>query len=303
MNLMTKITESLNPKSKRIEERSLRKIVGIINELDSEINGVIETQLDKIAEAAKLVMDTVKSGGRVFFIGAGSSGRIGFLEASEIPPTFGFPQEQFQAVIAGGPNAVWSSIEGAEDNEADGVHTIDEFNIGLKDLVIAIAASGSTPFVIGAVKRAKERGAIVVGITNNPCTILSRSSNVCIEAVVGPEVVAGSTRMRAGTAQKMVLNMISTAAMIKLGYVFDGHMVGVKASNMKLKARAKRIIMEVSDVSAEKAEKVLEVAGGDVRVALVTLLTDLSPDAALRALKIEGSLSQVLKNRGIKNDT
>jgi N-acetylmuramic acid 6-phosphate etherase len=296
---MTRITESLNPKSKGIEESSLRNIVGIINSLDSEITGVIETQLDKIAKAVKLVMDTIKSGGRVFCIGAGSSGRIGFLEASEIPPTFGLSPEQFQAIIAGGLNAVWSSIEGAEDNEEGGGHSIEENNIGPNDLIIAIAASGSTPFVIGAVKRAKELGTIVVSITNNPDTILSQISNVCIEAVVGPEVVAGSTRMRAGTAQKMILNMISTAAMIKLGYVYDGYMVGVKASNQKLKERAKRIITDISGVSEQKAGELLEAADGDVQVSLVTLLTDLSMEEASEALQKEGSLRQVLKNRGI----
>jgi N-acetylmuramic acid 6-phosphate etherase len=300
---MTRITESLNPKSKGIEESSLRNIVGIINSLDSEITGVIETQLDKIAEAAKLVMDTIKSGGRVFCIGAGSSGRIGFLEATEIPPTYGLSPEKFQAIIAGGLNAVWSSIESAEDNEEDGGHSIEENNIGPNDLIIAIAASGSTPFVIGAVKRAKELGTIVVSITNNPDTILSRISNVSIEAVVGPELVAGSTRMRAGTAQKMILNMISTAAMIKLGYVYDGYMVGVKASNQKLKERAKRIIMNISGVSEQKAGELLEAANGDVRVSMVTLLTKLSMEEASEALQKEGSLRQVLKNRGIQDDT
>ena len=295
MRGMVKVTESWNPKSKGIDERPLIKIVEIINELDSEISGAIKTQLKEIAESSQHIVDTINQGGRVFFVGAGSSGRLGFQEASEIPPTFGLSPHRFQAIIAGGHPAVIGSVEGAEDDRMAGVRAVLNHDLRDRDLLIAIAASGSTPFVLGAVEKSKEIGVTVIGITNNYDTPLSKYSNICVEAVVGPEIVAGSTRMRAGTAQKMILNMMTTAAMMKLGYVHDGYMVGVQATNSKLRKRAHHIIREITEVSEEKTDDVLSRSEGDVRVAILMILKSKTPQDSKQALEKYGSIRMALE--------
>ena len=292
---MVKVTESWNPRSKGIDERSLIEIVGIINELDSEITGIIRTQLKEIAESSQLIIDTLKHDGRVFFVGAGSSGRLGFQEASEIPPTFGLSPVRFQAIMAGGHPAVTGSVEGAEDDREAGARAVLEHDLKERDLLIAVAASGSTPFVLGAVEQAKEIGVTVIGITNNYDTLLSSYSDICVEAVIGPEVVAGSTRMRAGTAQKMVLNMITSAAMMKLGFVHDGYMVGVQATNSKLKIRAQHMIAEITDSSDEKVVNALSRSDGDVRVAVLMILKGKSPQEAKQVLEKFGSIRKILE--------
>ena len=295
MHGMVKVTESWNPRSKGIDERSLIEIVGIINELDSEITGIIRTQLKEIAESSQLIIDTLKHDGRVFFVGAGSSGRLGFQEASEIPPTFGLSPVRFQAIMAGGHPAVTGSVEGAEDDREAGARAVLEHDLKERDLLIAVAASGSTPFVLGAVEQAKEIGVTVIGITNNYDTLLSSYSDICVEAVIGPEVVAGSTRMRAGTAQKMVLNMITSAAMMKLGFVHDGYMVGVQATNSKLKIRAQHMIAEITGSSDEKVVNALSRSDGDVRVAVLMILKGKSPQEAKQVLEKFGSIRKILE--------
>ena len=295
MHGMVKVTESWNPRSKGIDERSLIEIVGIINELDSEITGIIRTQLKEIAESSQLIIDTLKHDGRVFFVGAGSSGRLGFQEASEIPPTFGLSPVRFQAIMAGGHPAVTGSVEGAEDDREAGARAVLEHDLKERDLLIAVAASGSTPFVLGAVEQTKEIGVTVIGITNNYDTLLSSYSDICVEAVIGPEVVAGSTRMRAGTAQKMVLNMITSAAMMKLGFVHDGYMVGVQATNSKLKIRAQHMIAEITDSSDEKVVNALSRSDGDVRVAVLMILKGKSPQEAKQVLEKFGSIRKILE--------
>lgn len=292
---MVKETESWNTKSMGIDERPLIEIVGIINELDSEITGVIKTQLKEIAESSQYIIDTINHGGRVFFVGAGSSGRLGFQEASEIPPTFGLLPDSFQAIMAGGHPAVIGSVEGAEDDREAGARAVLDHDLKERDLLIAIAASGSTSFVLGTVERAKEIGVTVIGIANNYGTLLSSYSDICIEAVVGPEVVAGSTRMRAGTAQKMILNMITSAAMMKLGYVHDGYMVGVQATNSKLRKRAQNIIADITGASEEKVVNALSRSDGDVRVAILMILKGKSQQEALQALEKFGSIRKALE--------
>ena len=292
----SKITESWNPISKDIDDRPLHEIVEIINKLDSEITVAIKSQVNEIAIASQKIVDTINRDGRVVFIGAGSSGRLGFQEASEIPPTFGLSSERFKAIIAGGQSAVSGSIEGAEDNHADGMKVVGDQKLTKKDTIIAITASGSTPFVLGAIEEAKKNGVTVIGITNNHDTPFSIHSDICIEAVVGPEVVAGSTRMRAGTAQKMILNTITTSAMMKLGYVHDGYMVGVQASNIKLRKRAKRIIQEITGASEQDAEDALSQSEGDVRVAVLMIIRKISLMEAREALDKFGSIRRALVN-------
>ena len=292
---MVKVTESWNPKSKGIDERPLIEIVGIINELDSEITGVIKTRLKEIAESSQHIIDTINHDGRVFFVGAGSSGRLGFQEASEIPPTFGLLPDRFQAIMAGGRPAVIGSVEGAEDDSEAGIRAVLDHDLKECDLLIAIAASGSTSFVLGTVEKAREIGATVISITNNYGTLLSRYSDICIEAVVGPEIVAGSTRMRAGTAQKMILNMMTSAAMMKIGHVYDGYMVGVQATNSKLRKRAQNIITEITDVSEEEVVSALSRSEGDVRVAILMILKGKSLQEAIQALEKFGSIRKALE--------
>jgi len=218
------------------------------------------------------------------------------LEASEILPTFGVPPERISALIAGGVEAIYSSIEGAEDERTKGAAEIDALGVKKFDLIIGVAASGSTPYVLGAVEKAKALCAKTVGLSCNPDASLSKMADVGIEVVVGPEIVAGSTRMKAGTAQKMVLNMMTTTAMMKLGLVYDGYMVGVQATNSKLKERSKRIVAEITGASSGEAWAVLEAAGWDVRVATVLLLTDLSREEAVEGLKTR-TLRQILATR------
>ncbi len=264
---MSRITEQRNPLSMGLDEKSVREILEVINSEDARIAGVIHAQLSKIEEAVKRIITTIKSGGNVYLLGAGSSGRLCVLEASEIPPTFGLPPDRVRAVIAGGVEAIYSSVEGAEDEAARAAKDIEELGQTGSDLIIGVAASGSTPYVLGAMEKARKLGIQTVGVSCNPNAPLSKLVDVGIELVVGPEIVAGSTRMRAGTAQKMVLNLMTTTAMMKLGLVYDGYMVGVQATNSKLKERSRRMVSEICGVSIDEAGRALEEASWDVRVA------------------------------------
>lgn len=230
-------------------------------------------------------MATIKMGGSVYLVGAGSSGRLCVLEASEIPPTFGLPPDKIAAVIAGGVKAIYTSIEGAEDDSLNGVLEMEKLGLKESDLFIGVAASGSTPFVLGAVVKARQLGLTTIGFSCNKGTPLSQLVDTAIEVVVGPEVVAGSTRMKAGSAQKMVLNMMTTTAMIRLGYVYDGLMVGVQATNSKLKERSKRIVAEITGAPLRETEGALEDADWDVRVAVLLILTDMGPEEAVKELE------------------
>ena len=298
---MSRVTEKRNIASKGIDERPIREILEIINKEDQKISQAIHSQLSQIEAAVQGIVTAIKAGGSVYLVGAGSSGRLCVLEASEIPPTFGLPPEKISAVIAGGVKAIYTSVEAAEDDSLNGVQEMEKLGLKEKDIVIGVAASGSTPFVLGSIVKARQLGVSTVGLSCNNGTPLSQLVDTAIEVVVGPEVVAGSTRMKAGTAQKMVLNMMTTTAMIRLGYVYDGFMVGVQSTNIKLKERSKGIVAEITGVPIKEAERALVAAEWDVRVAILLILTDLSPEKAARELGTH-TLRQLLVTRGENDD-
>ncbi|HHL41124.1 MAG TPA: N-acetylmuramic acid 6-phosphate etherase [Candidatus Bathyarchaeota archaeon] len=285
---MTKLTEERNPVSVGIDAKPIGEILRIINDQDKMIPLAIEAEIPHIEKAAEHVYSTLREGGNVFLVGAGTSGRLCVLEASEIPPTFGLPSERIRGVIAGGDKAIRFSVEAAEDDRLKVGEELLGLGLCQDDMVIGVTASGSTPFVLGAVEKAREIGAKTVGVSCNHDTLLSEIVDVGIGVVVGAEIVAGSTRMRAGTAQKMVLNMITTTAMMKLGLVYDGYMVGVQASNSKLKERSKRMVSAITGASTETTSKALEASSWDIRVAIVHILTGLSVEEAKRRLGEQG---------------
>ena len=298
---MSRVTEKRNIASKGIDERPIREILEIINKEDQKISQAIHSQLTQIEAAVKGIVTAIKAGGSVYLVGAGSSGRLCVLEASEIPPTFGLPPEKISAVIAGGVKAIYTSVEAAEDDSLNGVQEMEKLGLKEKDIVIGVAASGSTPFVLGSIVKARQLGVPTVGLSCNNGTPLSQLVDTAIEVVVGPEVVAGSTRMKAGTSQKMVLNMMTTTAMIRLGYVYDGYMVGVQSTNIKLRERSKGIVAEITGAPLSEAEKALEAAEWDVRVAILLTLTDMSPEEAAMELGTR-TLRQLLETRGENDD-
>jgi N-acetylmuramic acid 6-phosphate etherase len=297
---MSRVSERVNPRSRGIDAKTTAEVLEIINGEDSRIAGAVASQLAEVERAVDLMVSTLRVGGRVFLVGAGTSGRLCVLEAAEIPPTYGLPSEKIQAVIAGGDEAVFKSVEAAEDKADDAEDDLARIGLGVADLVVGVSASGSTPYVLGAVKYAGSLGAHTVGVANNMGTQLSGLVDVAIEVVVGPEVVAGSTRMKAGTAQKMVLNMITTASMVKLGLVHDGYMVGVQASNRKLVDRSIGMITEITGVDRAEAESLLDAAGGDVRLAILLAMTEMTPDEARASLEGWASLREILEGRGVK---
>ncbi len=297
---MSRVSERLNPRSRGIDAKTIAEVLEIINGEDSRVAGAVASQLAEVERAVELTVSTLRGGGRVFLVGAGTSGRLCVLEAAEIPPTYGLPSENFQAVISGGHEAVFRSVESAEDEAEDAEEDLAHLGLGKADLVVGVSASGFTPYVLGAVEYARSLGAHTVGVTNNEDTPLSGLVDVAIEAVVGPEVVAGSTRMKAGTSQKMVLNMMTTAAMVKLGLVHDGYMVGVQASNRKLVDRSIGMLTEITGVDRTEAENHLIAAEGDVRVAILLASTDMTPDEARLSLDGWVSLREILERRGSK---
>jgi N-acetylmuramic acid 6-phosphate etherase len=297
---MSRVSERVNPRSRGIDAKTIVEVLEIINGEDSRVAGAVASQLAELKRAVEYTVSTLRGGGRVFLVGAGTSGRLCVLEAAEIPPTYGLPSENFQAVIAGGYEAVFRSVEAAEDEAEDAEQDLTRLGLGEADLVVGVSASGFTPYVLGAVEYARSLGAQTVGVTNNEDTPLSGLVDVAIEAVVGPEVVAGSTRMKAGTAQKMVLNMMTTASMVKLGLVHDGYMVGVQASNRKLVDRSIGMITEITGVDRAEAENWLNAAEGDVRVAILLAMTDMTPDEARASLEGWVSLREILERRGAK---
>lgn len=289
-------TEDRNPRSIGIDQKPTEEVLEIINSEDQLVPDAVAREIPRITEAVEAITAVLRGGGRVLFAGAGTSGRLGVIEAAEIPPTFGMPPEAFQAVIAGGPEAVFRSIEGAEDDEAAGGGMLDELSLSRRDILVALSAAGNTPFVIGALKKAREKGAKTVAVTCNPGSPAAELAEIAIAPEVGAEVVAGSTRMKASTAQKLVLNMLTTAAMIRLGKVHNGYMVGVKPTSRKLRERARRIVAAVAGVGPEEADEALEHAGGDVRAAVLLAETNVTPEEARRILdRAGGSLRRALE--------
>jgi len=261
------LTEKINPRTLHLDKCSPLEVVELILQEDRAIVEAVHKQKDSIAKAIELVVGRLKLGGRLFFIGAGTSGRLGVIEAAECPPTFGTDPSLIQAFIAGGRDAIWQSIEGAEDSRTEAEGFLTEAGLSKDDTVIGIAASASTPFVEGGLQYAKNLGSGSVLVTCNPAN--SSIAEVTIELLVGPEVVVGSTRMKAGTVTKMVLNMITTASMVQLGKTYGNLMVDVQPKSAKLRDRAKRIVVHIAEVSEEKAEELLEQSGWNVKASIV----------------------------------
>jgi len=261
------LTEKINPRTLHLDKCSPLEVVELILQEDRAIVEAVHKQKDSIAKAIELVVGRLKLGGRLFFIGAGTSGRLGVIEAAECPPTFGTDPILIQAFIAGGRDAIWQSIEGAEDSRTEAEGFLTEAGLSKDDTVIGIAASASTPFVEGGLQYAKNLGSGSVLVTCNP--VNSSIAEVTIELLVGPEVVVGSTRMKAGTVTKMVLNMITTASMVQLGKTYGNLMVDVQPKSAKLRDRAKRIVVHIAEVSEEKAEELLEQSGWNVKASIV----------------------------------
>jgi len=262
-----------------------------MNAEDRRVPGAVATERERIAQAIDLVEAAFRSNGRLLYVGAGTSGRLGILDASECPPTFGSDPEMVQGIIAGGPAAVFKAREGAEDRPEDGAHEMDAFDVGPKDVLVGIAASGTTPFVQGALTRAKERGAKTVIIACTPISsALEAQLDIAILPIVGPEIVTGSTRLKAGTATKMVLNMLTTGAMIRIGKTYGNLMVDLRATNDKLRDRSERILMEVCGVSRDEARQMLDMADQSVKVAIVMQQLALTKADAIDALERAGGV-------------
>ncbi|MHB1685913.1 MAG: N-acetylmuramic acid 6-phosphate etherase [Ignavibacteriaceae bacterium] len=279
-------TEQRNPKSMDIDVRSIEEILKIINDEDKTVPYAVEKEIPFIAQAVELIVNALKNGGRLLYFGAGTSGRLGVVDAAECPPTFGTPYEMIEGFIAGGKEAMFKAQEGAEDHEENGAHAVLSAKVNSKDIVCGIAASRRTPYAIGAVKKAKALGAKTLFITCNPRENFNiKEVDVAICPYVGPEVIMGSTRMKSGTAQKLVLNMLTTASMIRLGKVYENMMIDLQMTNKKLVERSKKIVMTITNVSYEEAEIFLTAAGGHVKTALVMIKANVSSDEAKERLK------------------
>lgn len=280
-------TEQRNPRTMHIDEATTLDAVRMLHNEDRIAVAAVKPELPYIADAVDRIVAAFKDGGRLIYVGAGTSGRLGILDASECPPTYGTPPEMVQGVIAGGLPAVFQSQEGAEDHEEDGARAVDELKVTVGDVVCGIAASRRTPFVVGAVKRAHAIGATTLFVTCNPRERfdLHDVTDVAICPAVGPEPIMGSTRMKSGTATKLVLNALTTVSMVKMGKVYENMMVDLQMSNLKLVERSKRIVMLATDVDYETAAATLDAAGGHVKTALVMILADVDAGEAGRRLR------------------
>jgi N-acetylmuramic acid 6-phosphate etherase len=291
------LTEQRNPASASIDTLPTEAVLRVINDEDRKVAEAVATQIPAIARAVDAIVAAFRQGGRLFYIGAGTSGRLGVLDASECPPTFGVPPEMVQGIIAGGEAALSRTTEATEDDAASGVRDLLAHGFTARDLLVGIAASGRTPYVLGAVAEARKMGAVTVGISCTPESELARAVEIAISPLTGPEVVAGSTRLKAGTAQKLTLNMLTTAAFIRLGYVYGNLMVNVTPKNAKLVDRARRIISQAAGVTPERAAELLAAAGDRVPLAVLMGKTGQSrADAERRLEEAGGSIAQALRN-------
>ncbi len=269
-----------------------------MNREDARVAVAVRRVLPQIARAVDAIVNALESGGRLIYVGAGTSGRLAVLDASECPPTFGTPPRMVQALIAGGERALRHAVEGAEDSAANGARDLRRAGVNRKDVVVGIAASGATPYVLGALQFARERGAKTICVTSNPGSALAKRAHFAIAVDTGPEVVSGSTRLKAGTAQKLVLNMLSTAAMVRIGRVYENWMVGVALTNKKLRRRGTRILEEAAGVSASAAAHALRRAGHDLPTALMMLKAGVSVrDARKRLAVAHGNVRKALEMR------
>ncbi|SHJ86093.1 N-acetylmuramic acid 6-phosphate etherase [Clostridium amylolyticum] len=277
-------TEGRNPNTMNIDSVSTLEMVRIINEEDKKVAEAVGNVKEDIAKGIDIIAERLLKGGRLIYMGAGTSGRLGILDASECPPTYGVDFELVQGLIAGGHTAIFKAVEGAEDDKELGKNDLKAKNLTENDVVCGIAASGRTPYVIGGMEYAKEIGAAVLCVTMNDESEMAKIAHCPISVVVGPEVVMGSTRMKSGTAQKLVLNMLSTGAMIKLGKVYGNLMVDVQPSNEKLRVRAKRIVMLATDIDENKAEEILKETDYNVKLAIFMLESGLNKEKANKIL-------------------
>ncbi len=289
-------TEQSNERTRDIDRLDSERILYLINDEDRLIAERIRSIIPQIAKAVDCIVDAFRRGGRLIYVGAGTSGRIGVLDASECPPTYGTDPSMVVGLIAGGFQAIKDPVEGAEDSPEGGARDIDQLAVGANDVVVGIAASGRTPYVLGAMQRARELSACVVGLTNNAGTPMCGYADIILEAVVGPEAVLGSTRMKAGTAQKLIVNMLTTASMIRIGKVYGNLMVDLNPSNEKLVARAKRIITMATGVSGEPMERAFEESGQHVKTAIVMLLAGVGSEEASSLLtRADGFVAKALE--------
>jgi N-acetylmuramic acid 6-phosphate etherase len=282
------VTEQENPRTREIGRLPTAEVVRLMNEEDARVAGAVGRVLPEVARVVEGVVGRLRAGGRLFYVGTGTSGRLGVLDASECPPTFGVPPELVQGIIAGGYEALYRATEASEDDREAGARDAAARGVSARDALVGLAASGRTPYTVGAVEYARAQGAFTAAVTCAPGSPITRAAEVSVVPVVGPEVVAGSTRLKAGTAQKMVLNMISTATMIRLGYVTGNRMTNLQPRNLKLRARSFRILRAETGMDDGAAREALERAGGDLRVALVMSKTGRPRDEAERALEAAG---------------
>ncbi|MGA2595557.1 MAG: N-acetylmuramic acid 6-phosphate etherase [Bryobacteraceae bacterium] len=282
------LTECPNPASVEIDSKPTAEILRIINDEDAKVAPAVAREIPQIAKAVDGIVEAIGKGGRLFYIGAGTSGRLGVLDAAECPPTFNVPPDLVQGIIAGGERALAQATEASEDDPELGRQDLLSHGFSARDVLAGIAASGRTPYVLGAIQEARDMGALTIGISCTPNSELSRCVDIAITPLPGPEIIAGSTRMRAGTATKLVLNMLSTATMIRSGYVYGNLMVNVQPKNGKLADRARRIVAEASGLSYESAAELLTRAGGNVKTAIVMGVLALDREGAEERLAAAG---------------
>lgn len=291
-------TEQRNPRSRGLDRKSTLEILRVLNHEDARVAVAVRRELPKISRAVDAIVKSFRNGGRLFYVGAGTSGRLAVLDAAECPPTFGTPPRMVEAIIAGGSRAVRGAVEGAEDSAENGARDLRKAGVKRGDAVVGLAASGTTPYVLGAVKFASEHGAITIGVTSNPKSPLASAANIAIVPDTGQEAVAGSTRLKAGTAQKMVLNLLSTASMVRLGRVYENWMIHVALTNQKLRQRGARILQEASGASVSDAQRTLRQARHDLPAALVMLKTGANLRKAQQLLKQSGgNVRQALESQ------
>jgi len=292
------LTETPNPRTVNIDQLSTLEMLQVINEEDAGVAAAVGRVLPTIAQAVDAIAERLRGGGRLLYVGAGSSGRLGVLDAAECGPTFSVEPETVQGILAGGDTALIHSAEGAEDDHDMGRRDLLAVNVSARDVVVGIAASGHTPYVIGALETAHERGALTVAITCNEPAPMLDLAQIPIPVIVGPEIIAGSTRLKSGTAQKMILNMLSTASMIRLGKVYGNLMVDVKVTNQKLAQRARNIVMKVTGVSSDEAARLLAQTHNEAKPAIVMAVLGVSADEARARLHAAGGmLRQVIGDR------
>lgn len=301
LDLSQMITEGHNPASQNIDELSTEAMLRVINDEDKKVALAVEAIVPQIAAAVDAICAAFQAGGRLIYCGAGTSGRLGILDASECPPTFGTPREQVIGLIAGGHTAILQAVENAEDNREQGAQDLKDIRFSRHDVLVGIAASGRTPYVLGALAYANELGATTVSLTCNPGSAMSQVAAIALTPVVGPEVVTGSSRMKAGTAQKLVLNMLTTGSMIRSGKVYGNLMVDVEATNQKLVQRQVNIVMQATDCDEATASAALTACGGHCKTAILMVLADLAADEAKALLsQHQGFIRQALQAAGAR---